>query len=216
MRNLFSVQYRPICVTVKPVIVPQPTPFRKQLQPEKADWWGYSTQVNQNIDEVYATPECYKKFVRSIRMATRKHIPRGCTTKYIPGPTDESKTLYEAYQEQYRCNPLGDGTIDAGNRLIELMAEQKKERLHCIANCFTNNSQTLSSTQHTKQTDTLTEQHTTYDITLTTSQVQEAIKQSKNNNSQVLTIKYQAPKTHRPSWTRIPSRVCLKLLLTKT
>ena len=41
---------------------------------------------------------------------------------------DESKTLYEAYQEQYRCNPLGDGTIYAGNKLIELMAEQKKER----------------------------------------------------------------------------------------
>ena len=35
-----------------------------------------------------------------------------------------------------------------------------------------------------KQTDTLTEQHTTYNITLTTSQVQEAIKQSKNSNSQ--------------------------------
>ena len=41
-----------------------------------------------------------------------------------------------------------------------------------------NNSQTLSSTQHTKQTDTLTEQHTTYNITLTTSQVQEALKQN--------------------------------------
>ena len=50
-----------------------------------------------------------------------------------------------------------------------------------------NNSQTLSSTQHTKQTDTLTEQtHNIqgYNITLTTSQVQKAIKQSKNNNSQ--------------------------------
>ena len=35
-----------------------------------------------------------------------------------------------------------------------------------IANCFTKYSQTLSNTQHTKQTDTLTEQHTTYkDIT---------------------------------------------------
>ena len=60
-------------------------------------------------------------------MASRKHIPRWCSTNYIPGLTDESKTLYEAYQEQYRCNPLGDGTIDAGNQLIELMAEQKKE-----------------------------------------------------------------------------------------
>ena len=30
-------------------------------------------------------------------------------------------------QRQYRCNPLGDWTIYAGNKLIELMAEQKKE-----------------------------------------------------------------------------------------
>ena len=32
---------------------------------------------------------------------------------YITRLTDESKTFYEAYQEHYRCNPLGDGTIDA-------------------------------------------------------------------------------------------------------
>ena len=50
-----------------------------------------------------------------------------------------------------------------------------------IANCFTKQ---FTNTQHTKQTDTLTEQHTTYNITLTASQVQEAITQSKNNNSQ--------------------------------
>ena len=61
-------------------------------------------------------------------MAPRRHIPRGCRTNYIPGLTDESKTLYESYQEQYRCNPLDDGTIDAGNKLIELMAKQTKER----------------------------------------------------------------------------------------
>ena len=59
-------------------------------------------------------------------MASRKHIPRGCRTNYIPGLTNESKT-YKSYQEQYRCNPLGDGTIYAGHTLIELMAEQKKE-----------------------------------------------------------------------------------------
>ena len=62
-----------------------------------------------------------------IRMASRKHILRGCRTNYIPGLTDESKTLYEAYQEQYRCNPLGDGIIDAENKPIKLMAEQKQE-----------------------------------------------------------------------------------------
>ena len=84
--------------------------------------------MDQNIDEVNATPEDYEKFVGIIRMASSKHIPRGWKTNFIPGLTDEWNTLYEAYQEQYRFNPLGDGTIDARNKLIELMAEQKKER----------------------------------------------------------------------------------------
>ena len=99
--------------------------------------------MDQNIDEVDATPECYEKFVKIIRMASRKHNQRGCRTNYIPGLTDESKTLYEAYQEQYRCYPLGDGTIDAGNKLIELMAEQKNERWEEIITSIdlTHNSQ---------------------------------------------------------------------------
>ena len=49
-----------------------------------------------------------------------------------------------------------------------------------IANCFTKQ---FTNTQHEKQNDPLTGQHKTYNITLTTSQVQEAIKQRKNNNS---------------------------------
>ena len=53
-------QHRPICVTVKPVIVPQPTPFKRRFNVRKADWLGYSTQVDQNIDEIDATPECYE------------------------------------------------------------------------------------------------------------------------------------------------------------
>ena len=112
-----NTQHRPICVSVNPVIVPR---IEKTLL-------GYSTQVDQNIDEVDPIPECYENFFGIIRMASRKHIPIGCRINYIPGLTDEWKTLYEAYQEQYRCNPLCDGTIDAGNKLIELMAEQKKE-----------------------------------------------------------------------------------------
>ena len=51
-----------------------------------------------------------------------------------------------------------------------------------IANCFT--KQFTNPVKHATQTNPLTGQHKTYNITLTTSQVQEAIKQSKNNNSQ--------------------------------
>ena len=85
MRNLF-----PIPNTSKPSNCTKPTPFRKRFNLRKTDWLGYSTQVDQNIDQVDATPERYKKFVVIIR------IPRGCRTNNIPGLTDESKTLYEA------------------------------------------------------------------------------------------------------------------------
>ena len=84
--------------------------------------------MDQNINEVDVTPECYENCVGIICMASIKYIPIGYRTNYIPGLTDESKKLYEAYQEQNRCNPLGDGTIDDGNKLIELIAGQKRER----------------------------------------------------------------------------------------
>ena len=55
-----------------------------------------------------------------------------------------------------------------------------------IANCSPNNLQTLSDTQHTRQTpiNRATQNIQGYNIALTTTQVQEAIKHSKNNNSQ--------------------------------
>ena len=33
----------------------------------------------------------------SVRVASRRHIPRGCRTEHVPGLTDKSKSLYEAY-----------------------------------------------------------------------------------------------------------------------
>ena len=62
-----------------------------------------------------------------------------------------------------------------------------------IANCFT--KQFTNTVKHATN-------KTNRYINITT-QVQEAIKQSINNNSHG-PDKHQAPKTHRPSWTRIP------------
>ena len=60
-------------------------------------------------------------------MASRKHIPRGCRSNYIPGLTDESKSLYEAYKKQYSIEPFGETTIDTGNTLIYKMKDGKKK-----------------------------------------------------------------------------------------
>ena len=44
------IQHGPICVTVNPVIVPQPT--RRRFNMEKANWDGVSTEFDAAIEEV--------------------------------------------------------------------------------------------------------------------------------------------------------------------
>ena len=62
-----------------------------------------------------------------LRMPLRKHIPRGCRSNFIPGLTDESKSLYEAYKKQYSIDSFGDTTIDTGNTLIDKMKDEKTD-----------------------------------------------------------------------------------------
>ena len=61
-------------------------------------------------------------------MTSRKHIPRGCRSHYIPVLSEESKSLYEAYKKQYMSNPFDSRTLDTGNELISKMAAENKRR----------------------------------------------------------------------------------------
>ena len=61
-------------------------------------------------------------------MVSRRHIPRGCRTNYIPGLTEESQSLYQAYKKQYWGNPFAEGTLETGNKLIDTPKEEKKKR----------------------------------------------------------------------------------------
>ena len=70
-------QHRPICVTVYPVIVPQPTPFRGRFNMRKAKWDDFSTDFDEAIEEVEPLPENYDRFIGLIRVVSRRHIPRG-------------------------------------------------------------------------------------------------------------------------------------------
>ena len=122
-----STQHRPICVTVNPVLVSQPTAFRRRFNLRKANWCGYVTNVDILIDEVVPTPENYDRFVEAIRVTSRKHIPRGCRRHYIPGLSKESTSLYEAYKKQYMSDPFYSTTLDTGNKLISKMAVGTRE-----------------------------------------------------------------------------------------
>ena len=121
-------QHRPICVTVHPVIVPQPTPFRRRFNLRKAKWDDFSTDIDEAIEEVEPNPENYDIFIGLVRGLSRRHLPRGCRTNYKPGITEESHNLYEAYKKQYSSNPFAEGTLETGNKLIDTMKEEKKKR----------------------------------------------------------------------------------------
>ena len=87
----------------------------------KADWKGYSAELVKLIKDVEPIIANYKCFVESVREASRSYIPRGCRAEYVPGLTDESKNLYEAYNCKYSSSPFDDGTIESGNTLIDKM-----------------------------------------------------------------------------------------------
>ena len=121
-------QHRPICVTVNPMLVSRPTAFRRRFNLRKANWSGYATDVDIHIDEVDPTPDNYERFVEAIRVTSRKHIPRGCRSHYIPGLFEESKRLYEAYKKQYMSNPFDSTILDTGNDLISMMTAKNTKR----------------------------------------------------------------------------------------
>ena len=91
----------------------------------KTDWNGYLAELDKLIKDVEPMPANYKCFVESVRVASRRHIPRGCPTKYVPGLTDESKSLYEAYKCKYLSSPFDGGIIESGNTLIDKMTKAK-------------------------------------------------------------------------------------------
>ena len=118
-------QYRPICVSAHPVMVPQTLPLRRRFNFMKADWNGYSVEFDKYIEDIQPIPANYKCFVESVRVPSRRHIIRGCRTGYVPGLTDKSKSLYKAYKCKDSSSPFDDGTIESGNTLIDKMTEEK-------------------------------------------------------------------------------------------
>ena len=70
-------QHRHICVTVHPVIVPQPTASRRRFNLRTAIWDDFSTAFDEAIKEVEPIPENYDRFICLVRVVSRRHIPRG-------------------------------------------------------------------------------------------------------------------------------------------
>ena len=113
--------------------MPQPTTSRRRFNLKKANWDGFLTEFDAAIKGVNSIPENYERFIELLCVVSRRHIPRGCRSNYIPGLTEESKSLYGAYKRQYSSNPFGEGTLETGAKLIDTMKEQKKKKMGGMA-----------------------------------------------------------------------------------
>ena len=91
-----------------------------------------------NPDLVFASSSIDNMCVKSVlnHIHRTQHRPicvtvnpiRWCRSHYIPGLSEESKSLYEAYKKQYMSNPFNSTTLDTGNELISKMAAENKRR----------------------------------------------------------------------------------------
>ena len=69
-------QHRPICAHANPVVLAHQTPFRRRFNLRKADWDGYSTELDKRVEDVDPIPEKYGGFVDKVRVVSRRYIPR--------------------------------------------------------------------------------------------------------------------------------------------
>ena len=76
----------------------------------------------------YMSPRCHT-YVEAIRVTSRTHIHRGWRSHYIPGMSEESKSLYEAYKKQSMSNPFDSTTLDTGNEANQQDGSGEQEEM---------------------------------------------------------------------------------------
>ena len=62
--------------------------------------------LDKLIEDVEPIPEQKGGFVENVRVVSRIYIPRECRTNYIPGLSEESKSMYEDYKNSMQATLL--------------------------------------------------------------------------------------------------------------
>ncbi|KAK9744191.1 hypothetical protein QE152_g7996 [Popillia japonica] len=81
--------------------------------------------VRLGITRIAPQPEMYEAFIKLVGKTSRKNIPRGCRTEYIPALCGDVKPLLSRYQELYDAAPFAEETFQAGEVLMAKMAEDR-------------------------------------------------------------------------------------------
>ena len=120
-------QHRPLCLQVKAVVTPKNVPFRRRFNFKKANWKGFSKNLDSYISQLKASPDNYPDFIRAVRKSARRNIPRGCRTSYISGLSSNSTDLYQTYKESFENDPFSPTSAEAGELLMATLSEERSK-----------------------------------------------------------------------------------------
>ena len=133
-RHIPRSQHRPISCEITHKIRANPTPFRRRFNFQKANWLDYSNSLDTEISHLTTTNDQYDTFVDTVKRISRKFIPRGCRTRYIPGLTSELLEQFQSYSDRYENDPFNLDTIKEGERLLENITEARRTKWHTLLN----------------------------------------------------------------------------------
>ena len=107
-------------------------PFKRRFNYKKADWNGFTTEMEQKIMNIKPTPGNYDKFAKLVKTTARRHIPRGCRVEYIPGLSKETAALYDDYVTMFETNPFAEETTSTGEKVMESISQERKKTWNAL------------------------------------------------------------------------------------
>lgn len=107
-------QYLPVIVEVGISIPIIDKPFMPRWNLRKANWSEYTKYVEENINRIKPLPDNYVRFIKQIKTAAMKSIPRGHRSNLPPA-------------DQKNANRFFKSTKGMGNRLTRLLDEELKK-----------------------------------------------------------------------------------------
>lgn len=113
-------QHLPVIVEVRISIPIIDKPFMPRWNLRKANWSEYTKYVEENINRIKPILDNYIRFIKLIKTAATKSIPRGYRSNYTSCWSKECESLLQEFERN-----ANDVTT---NRLIRLLDEEREKR----------------------------------------------------------------------------------------
>ena len=103
-------------------------PYQRRFNLQKADWISFTTDLENQIYNITPNPENYKLFTNLVQNIARKHIPRGCRTRYVRCLNEEILNMLDKYKTLYKEDPFAEDTITAVEQLMASMTQERQRK----------------------------------------------------------------------------------------